>query len=173
MLGLPNMRVLAGVIFFITGISLWALMIFILATSPDEPDTMLGAANGFFFGLVFCFLPLAVVGAFLLYNGMKAHRSDYKPLLAMIRSRGRVQLWEVAGELSRSPDQIKQLIYRAVSENEFDGYICWDDGILYSADVEAVNESRECPRCGGRIEPSGLRILRCTACDTEVFVRRP
>jgi hypothetical protein len=169
MFGIPNLRVLSALILFITGLALWALMVFIMSTDETGRST---AMDGVMFGLIFCFLPLGAVGAVLAWSGLKAHRSDYTPLLAMVQSRGQVQLWQAAQELKCSPDQIRQLIYRAVHQNAFNGYICWDDGILYSAEAQALSDMRQCPRCGGQIRPAGLGVLRCGSCDTEIFLKQ-
>ena len=49
----------------------------------------------------------------------------------------------------------------------------WKAAVLYSGEAGLLGEGKDCPPCGGRLEPAGKGIFKCQHCGAEVFLKKP
>lgn len=97
-------------------------------------------------------------------------QQSLEKLPAIVTTRGRIELAELATELRAPESVVKEWIYRAVQSGKLHGYINWRDGVLYSREAEALRNARSCPNCGGPMELVGRGVVKCHACDAEILV---
>jgi hypothetical protein len=91
-------------------------------------------------------------------------------LLGIINTQGSVHLEDLAIELNEPAGLIRRWIYSLVQNRRFTGYANWDQGILYSADAQAIKSTGRCPNCGGEQEIVGKGVIQCKYCGAEIFI---
>lgn len=133
-----------------------------------------GAILGAF--IAFAFVgPLIGFGIFMFVRGGKeaereSQMAQQRRLLDIVRSRGQVDVRDLALELQSNMDEVKDMVHQLVGLQVFSGYINWDKGVLYSAEASNLRDLKKCENCGGQIELSGKGIAVCPYCGTEYFL---
>jgi hypothetical protein len=135
-------------------------------------------AGGALLGAGLVFVPVAVLAGFGIYNyvqgGKDAVRESavqkQRRLLDILKSRGQVQVSDMALELGVSASEVESLVHQLVGLQVFSGYANWKDGTLYSAEASALRDLSQCKNCGGEITLAGKGIATCRFCGTEYFL---
>lgn len=129
------------------------------------------------FGLIslFLVLPLAGVGVFTLVQGQGeakqlARAKQQRELLSIIKSRGKVDIADVAIEQNLSRERLQEMIHDLVGKGLYSGYINWDQGTLYSSEASKLRELTKCNNCGGQLTIAGKGVIKCPYCGTEYFL---
>lgn len=170
-----NQGRLIGIILVIAGfgIAIIAGLFLAVQVSSDELET-----GGAVVGAGLAFIPVALLLGFGLYmyvkGGEEAEEESVmrkqRELLDILRSRGQVEVHDMALELNVSADTVRELVHQLVGLQVFSGYVNWNDGILYSSDASKLRELKECEKCGAPIELAGKGVLVCRYCGTEYFL---
>ena len=124
------------------------------------------------------FVPIALLagfGIFMYVRGGKEAQEEsvmrrQRQLLDILRSRGQVEIRDMALELNVSVDTVNEMVHQLVGLQVFSGFINWDDGVLYSSDANKLRELKECEKCGAPIKLVGKGVVACQACGTEYFL---
>lgn len=168
-----NFRLFIGLLAIAFGLFLF-LGISISVTDGDYNENM-SDVSFFGFAFIFCFLPFAVIGALLVWNGLRRAESareidQQQKLLNITAARARIALTDLARELKVTPERAKDLLYIVVGRKQFTGHINWNEGILYSDEADELLARQSCMHCGGRITIAGKGVVVCQFCGTEIFV---
>ncbi len=91
-------------------------------------------------------------------------------LLGVVHARGQIHLDALAAELRAPRGLLKDWIYQLVQRGQFSGYINWEEGLLYSADAQALRDQGRCPRCGGELGLAGKGVILCSHCGSEILL---
>jgi hypothetical protein len=169
----PSRTTALGLVLIVAAIILSVLMGAWLISGYREESLrrsglMLGAAMT---GLVA--LPLLGGGVFLLLRGRgetsrMAELKKEQRLLSMVRTQGRVSVSEAALQLDVSRETLKRYLHDLVGKQLFQGYVNWDQDMLYALDASGMG-SGACPNCGGKLELAGKGVIQCPYCGTEIF----
>lgn len=165
-----------GIILIVVGVVVGVLAALFLASGvSSESLTPSGALLGFAIAFLVLVAPLVGFGIFLLVQGGRearryARAEKQRRLLDIVRSRGQVDIHDVAVEMQMSQDAIRDLVHELVGLQVFSGYVNWDKGVLYSAEASRLRELKQCENCGGDIELSGRGVVTCRYCGTEYFL---
>jgi hypothetical protein len=130
---------------------------------------------GFVMGMLFLVLPQWGIGGYLLWKGSQeakvaAVADKQRELLDIIKSRGQVDIGDLAIEMQMSKDQVQAMIHQLVGMGLYSGYINWDEGVLYSREASKLRELTECYHCGGQVKLVGKGVVQCPYCGTEYFL---
>jgi hypothetical protein len=93
-----------------------------------------------------------------------------RQLLDIVKSRGQVDITDLAIEMKSSAESIKQIVHQLVGLGVFSGYVNWDDGTLYSSDARHLRDLKNCEKCGAPIQLVGKGVVKCKFCGTEYFL---
>ncbi len=120
-------------------------------------------------------LPQLGIGVFLLWKGSQeaataAKADKERELLNIVKSRGQVDIRDVAVEMQVSKDEVHDMLHSLVGMGLYSGYINWDEGVLYSSQASQLRELTQCKHCGGQLELAGKGVIRCPFCGTEYFL---
>ena len=120
-------------------------------------------------------LPAFGLGAFLLYRARKEAAenelvSKQRQLLDMITTRGELSISEAVVELQSPKSEVQRWVYNLVGLGVFNGYINWDDGVLYSSEAAQLKDLTECKRCSGEVALAGKGVTKCKHCGTEYYL---
>ncbi len=165
-----------GIVLIVVGVVAGVLAALFLASGvSSESLTPSGALLGFAIAFLVLVAPLVGFGIFLLVQGSRearryAHAEKQRRLLDIVRSRGQVDIYDVAIEMQMSQEAIRDLVHELVGLQVFSGYVNWDKGTLYSAEASRLRELKQCENCGGDIELSGKGVITCRYCGTEYFL---
>lgn len=137
--------------------------------------TTSGAILGLGIAFIVLVAPLVGFGIFMLVQGNReavrlAEAGRQRQLLDIVRSRGQVDVRDLALEMQVSQEEIRALVHRLVGLQVFSGYINWEKGILYSSEARELRELKRCENCGGEITLTGKGVLSCRFCGTEYFL---
>lgn len=137
--------------------------------------TASGAILGLGIAFVVLVAPLVGFGIFMLVQSNReaarlAEAGRQRQLLDIVRSRGQVDVRDLALEMQASQEEIRALVHRLVGLQVFSGYINWEKGILYSSEARELRELKRCENCGGEIALTGKGVLSCRFCGTEYFL---
>ena len=91
-----------------------------------------------------------------------------KAVLELVAAEGQIHLDEISTQLQAPYDLLRDWIYQLVQLHQFNGYINWDDGLLFSLVAEQIADESQCPNCGGKLGLTGDVIL-CQHCGSEIF----
>ncbi len=156
----------------IVGIIITALML----VYYQEGSLTGGAATlGLVLGYLILVLPQLGLGVFLLWKGQQeaavtAKASQQRELLSIVKSRGQIDISEVAIEMHTSKDNVHDMLHELVGMGLYSGYINWDEGILYSRQASQLRDLTQCEHCGGQLELAGKGVIQCPYCGTEYFL---
>lgn len=165
---------LVGIILIVVGLVLAVLAGIWLATQVSAGMSG-GAAT---LGAAIAFVPVALLEGFGLYLVAKGgaeqkqmgEMQKQRQLLDIVKSRGQVDINNLALEMGLPVAQIQNMVHQLVGLQVFSGYVNWDSGILYSEDASKLRELDKCKNCGGEITLAGKGIVRCRFCGTEYFL---
>jgi hypothetical protein len=93
-----------------------------------------------------------------------------RKILDMVKTRGQVDISDIVIELQSGLPAVKDMVYKLVGMGVFSGYVNWDEGVLYSAEVSALRDTTQCKHCGGAVTLAGKGVLKCPFCGTEYFL---
>lgn len=167
---------LVGIILIVVGVLVGLLAAAFLFSGVSSGGlTVPGAILGFFVAFLILVAPLVGFGIFMVIQGgeearRKAHAARQRRLLDIVRSRGQVDIPDVALEMQLGADDIRDMVHQLVGLQVFSGYVNWDKGVLYSAEASHLRELKKCENCGGEIELSGRGVITCRFCGTEYFL---
>ena len=170
-----NQGRLIGIILIVIafGIAVVTSLFIAAQTSADELES-----GGAVVLAAIAFIPIALLAGFGIYlyvrGGREAEEESVmrrqRQLLDILRSRGQVEIRDMALELNVSVDKVNEMVHQLVGLQVFSGYINWADGILYSSEASKLRELKECEKCGAPIELVGKGVVACQACGTEYFL---
>lgn len=92
-----------------------------------------------------------------------------RQLADVVTAHGQITLAELAAELRAPRDLLREWIYALVRRGGFTGYMNWDEGVIYSAEVHKLAAAGRCPRCGGELALAGKGVIQCEHCGSEIF----
>ena len=120
-------------------------------------------------------LPAFGLGVFLLYKSRAETAenelvSKQRQLLDMVTARGELRISDAALELQSPKSEVQRWVYNLVGLGVFNGYINWDDGVLYSSEAAQLKDLTECKRCGGEVALAGKGVTKCKHCGTEYYL---
>ena len=165
-----------GIILIAGGIIVGIIITALMMVYRGEGSLTSGAAMlGWVLGIAVLVLPQLAIGVFLLWKGGKeaatAEKADKeRELLSIVKSRGQVDIRDLAIEMQVSKDEVHDMIHDLVGMGLYSGYINWDEGILYSSQASQLRELTNCNHCGGQLELAGKGVIRCPFCGTEYFL---
>ncbi len=120
-------------------------------------------------------LPAFGLGAFLLYRS-KAEAAEnvlvakQRQLLDMVTTRGELSISAAVVELQSPKSEVQRWVYNLVGLGVFNGYINWDEGVLYSSEAAQLKDLTECMRCGGEVALAGKGVTKYKHCGTEYYL---
>ncbi|MBC7812393.1 MAG: hypothetical protein H7175_14650 [Burkholderiales bacterium] len=166
---------LIGIISLVAGLGIAVLGGVYIAV---QVSSGLMLAGGAVVAAVVIFIPVAVLvgfGILMIQRGgqesaQESTMQKQRQLLDIVKSRGQINIDDVALEMRSSRDDIKDMVYQLVGLQVFSGYINWDNGILYSAEASKLRELQRCENCGGEIKLVGKGVVKCRFCGTEYFL---
>lgn len=166
---------LIAIIAFVFGFGIAALagLFFAVQTAAGELSS-----GGLIVGAFVAFIVVAPIFGFGVYMFVQASKEDVREsamakqrrLLDIVRTRGQVELHDLAIELGSSVDEVKTFVYDLVGMQVFSGYVNWDKGVLYSSDASKLRDLNECENCGAPISLAGKGVIACQYCGTEYFL---
>ncbi len=165
-----------GIILIAGGIIVGIIITALMLVYRGEGSLTSGAATlGWVLGIAVLVLPQLAIGIFLLWKGGQeaatAEQADkQRELLSIVKSRGQVDIRDVAIEMQVSKDDVQDMIHDLVGMGLYSGYINWDEGVLYSSQASQLRELTQCNHCGGQLELAGKGVIRCPFCGTEYFL---
>jgi hypothetical protein len=165
-----------GIILIAGGIIVGIVVTVLMMVYRGEGSLTAGAATlGWVLGIAVLVLPQLAIGVFLLWKGTQeaaaAKQADaQRELLSIVKSRGQVDIGDVAIEMQVSKDEVQDMIHDLVGMGLYSGYINWDEGTLYSSQANQLRELTHCKHCGGELELAGKGVIRCPYCGTEYFL---
>ena len=165
-----------GIILIAGGIIVGIIITALMMVYSREGSLTTGAATlGWVLGIAVLVLPQLGIGAFLLWKGSQeaatAEKADKeRELLNIVKSRGQVDIRDVAIEMQVSKDEVHDMLHDLVGMGLYSGYINWDEGVLYSSQASQLRELTQCKHCGGQLELAGKGVIRCPFCGTEYFL---
>lgn len=170
-----NQGRLIGIILVVIGFGVAMIAgLFLAVQVSNEELSAGGAVVGA--GLAFIVIaPLLGFGLFFYVKGGQEAEEEstmeqQRQLLDIVRSRGQIEIPELAIEIGVSVDIVEDLVHQLVGLQVFSGYINWDDGVLFSSDARLLQELKECKKCGAPIELVGKGVVQCKFCGTEYFL---
>jgi hypothetical protein len=168
---------MAGIpISVVLGIIVGLIITLLMNTYTREGSLSSGAATlGFAIGFLVLVLPQLAIGVFLLWKGGReadtAEKANkQRELLNIVKSRGQVDIGDLAIEMQMNRDEIQDMIHQLVGMGLYSGYINWDEGTLYSQQASKLRELTNCLNCGGELELAGKGVIQCPYCGTEYFL---
>ena len=171
-----NQGRLIGIILIIIGFSIAIISGLFLAVQSSSDAGLSG--GGAVVGAGLAFIPIALfvgVGIFMYVKGGQEAEEEsvmekQRQIMDIVRSRGEVNINDLALEVNSSVDSVKGLVHQLVGLQVFSGYINWKDGTLYSAEASNLRELSSCKNCGGEIQLVGKGVVACPYCGTEYFL---
>jgi hypothetical protein len=170
-----NQGRLIGVMMIVVGfgVAIIAGLYLAVQVSNDELE-----AGGAVVGAALAFIvvaPFVGFGIFMFVKGGQEAEEEsvmqkQRQLLDIVKSRGQVDVNNLALELNLSVDKVQNLVHQLVGLQVFSGYINWDDGTLFSSEASNLHDLQECKKCGAPIELVGKGVVACRFCGTEYFL---
>jgi uncharacterized membrane protein len=166
---------LFGILLTILGLGITAIAGLWISSNLSSGTLEPGGAllTAFFVFVVVAILLIAGIYLFL-RSGREAQRQSemetQRRLIDIVKSRGEVDVHQLALELHTPMDMVKSLTHQLVGLGVFSGYVNWDAGTLYSADAKALREMERCKNCGGELKLVGKGVITCPYCGTEYFL---
>jgi len=166
---------LIGIILIVIGFGIAMIVgVFLAFQVSNEQMGPAGAVVGAFVA----FIPVAVLVGFGIYMFVQGGKEEViestmrkqRQLLDIVKSRGQVEISNLALEMNVNADQVKAMVHELVGLQVFSGYINWDKGVLYSSEASQLRELTQCKNCGGEIKLVGKGVVACPFCGTEYFL---
>jgi len=166
---------LIGIVLMVIGFGIAMIAGVFLAFQVSNEQ--MGAA-GALVGALVAFIPVAVLVGFGIYMFVQGGKEavvestmrKQRELLDIVKSRGQVNVSDLALEMKTNVDDVKAMVHELVGLQVFSGYINWNDGILYSSEASQLRELTKCKNCGGEITLAGKGVVVCRFCGTEYFL---
>lgn len=166
---------LIGVVLGVIGLGVALIAGLWLALQVSSGDLTSGGAV---VGAFLTFIPVGLLVGFGIYlfnrgdieSKEESEMLKQRQLLDIVKSRGRVTIPDLALEMQVNAVKLKDMVHQLVGLGVFSGYINWDEGTLYSAEVASLKTLSQCNNCGGEISLVGRGIVRCRFCGTEYFL---
>ncbi|MCA9950281.1 MAG: hypothetical protein KDE48_11590 [Anaerolineales bacterium] len=165
-----------GLILIAGGIIVAIIITALMLVYYNEGSLTGGAATlGLVLGYLILVLPQLGFGIFLLWKGQQetavaAKANKQRQLLDIVKSRGQIDISEVAIEMQTSKDAVHDMLHQLVGMGLYSGYINWDEGVLYSREASQLRDLTKCEHCGGQVELAGKGVIQCPYCGTEYFL---
>ncbi len=165
-----------GMILVGAGIAVGVLAGTLMATYVAGGELSAGAAVlGFTLAGVAVVLPLVGGGAYLWLQGAReaatlARLRQERRLLDVVKTRGQIDIAELALELNLDRQQTQARLDDLVGKGLFSGYVNWDEGVLYSEQASRLRDLTRCNVCQGELTLAGQGVIRCPYCGTEYFL---
>ncbi len=165
-----------GIILIAGGIIVGIIIFVLMRTYVGEGSLTQGAATlGMTLGFLVLVLPQLGFGTFLLWKGgqeakVSAQANRQRELLNIVKSRGQVNIGDVAIEMQASKDDVQDMLHQLVGMGLYSGYINWDEGVLYSQQASQLRDLTQCKHCGGQLALAGKGVVQCPYCGTEYFL---
>lgn len=165
-----------GIVLLIGGVVVTGIIALLMSVYRAEGALTSGAATlGFVIGFLVLALPQLGFGAFLLLRGRQEAASaetatKQRKMLGIIKTRGQVNIADLAIDMRSSRDEIQDMLYELVNMGLYSGYINWTEGTLYSSEASELRNLDRCKNCGGQLELAGKGVIRCPYCGTEYFL---
>lgn len=171
-----NQGRLIGIVLMVVGFGIAVIAGLFLAVQAGSDEGLSG--GGVVVGAGLAFIPIALFVGFGIFmyvkGGQEAEEESVmekqRQLLDIVRSRGQVNINNLAIEMNTNIDAVKNMVHQLVGLQVFSGYIDWKDGTLYSSEASNLRELENCKNCGGEIELVGKGVVACPFCGTEYFL---
>jgi hypothetical protein len=169
-----NSARLLGIVLMVAGFGIAIVAGLFLAVQIQDGLTGGGAVLGG--GIAFIVVTVLVgFGIFMYVKGgqttaQASEMQKQRQLLDIVKSRGQVDIADLAIEMKASADSVKNMVHQLVGLGVFSGYVNWEDGTLYSSDARHLRELKNCEKCGAPIELVGKGVVMCKFCGTEYFL---
>lgn len=171
-----NQGRLIGIVLMVVGFGIAIIAGLFLAVQAGSDEGLSG--GGVVVGAGLAFIPIALFVGFGIFmyvkGGQEAEEESVmekqRQLLDIVRSRGQVNINNLAIEMNTNIDAVKNMVHQLVGLQVFSGYIDWKDGTLYSSEASNLRELENCKNCGGEIELVGKGVVACPFCGTEYFL---
>lgn len=167
---------LVGLITIVVGVMVGVLaVVYVAVNMASGMLTAGGGILGLAIALLVIVAPLVGFGIYMLVQGnqdvkAQARAAEQRRLLDIVRSRGQVDIADLAVEMQVSPEALRDMVHQLVGLQVFSGYVNWDKGTLYSAEARSLRELEKCRNCGGEIELAGKGVVTCRFCGTEYYL---
>lgn len=111
---------------------------------------------------------LVVIAGILWLRAIHVGKTERAAVLEMriaeaVRTRGMVQLKNLASEWQMPESSIRLHLERLVGMQLLEGRVDWDKGIVYAPYAQP---GQSCPRCGGEVKSVGKDLARCLHCGS-------
>jgi hypothetical protein len=170
-----NQTRLLGIILGVVGLGV-ALIAGLWLASQVSAGAL--TSGGAIVGAAFAFIPVALLlgfGVYFFNRGAievldETMMQKQRRLLDIVKSRGKVNVSELAIEMQLTADAVRDMVHQLVGLQVFSGYVNWQDGVLYSDEAANLRELNNCRNCGGEITLVGRGVIACRFCGTEYFL---
>jgi hypothetical protein len=165
-----------GFVLIAGGIIVAIVVVALMTVYRNEGSLTGGAAVlGMAIGIIVLALPQLGFGVYLLSRGQSeavtaARAGKQRQLLGVVKTRGKVDVSELAIELQASRQEVQDMIHELVGMGLFSGYINWEKGMLYSREASQLRELSRCLNCNGQLTLAGKGVVTCPFCGTEYFL---
>ncbi len=164
-----------GILLTVLGIGIAAIAGLWIASNLSEGTLEAGGALLSAFLVFILVAGLLITGIYFFLRSRNEAQAQsametQRKLIDIVKSRGEVDVHQLAIELSTPVDRVKSLTHQLVGLGVFSGYVNWDSGTLYSADARALRELEKCKNCGGALKLVGKGVITCPYCGTEYFL---
>ena len=165
-----------GIILIVAAVGVLLLSGVLLAAYYIEGSLTIGAALlGFVIANIVLVIPLMAGGILSLSKAKREsveedESKDLRMILDAVKAKGRVDISDLVIEMQSDAETVKEKVYTLVGMGIFEGYINWDEGILYSEDAAELRNLEECKNCNGKLSLVGKGIVACPFCGTEYFL---
>ncbi|MBN1120994.1 MAG: hypothetical protein JXJ17_07945 [Anaerolineae bacterium] len=149
--------------------------VWIAATVAEGSLRVSGAAVGFALLNVVLVIPLLAGGILVLSRAKREvvdeeESKELRTILDAVKTRGQVEISQLVIDLQSDRETVRDQIYQLVGMGIFEGYVNWDEGVLYSEDAAELRNLEECKNCNGKLSLVGKGIVACPFCGTEYFL---
>src|SRR5262245_52003995 len=135
---------LIGFILIVFGVLVFlgCSLVSITSSMEAEGSNIGGIVLGIFISLVVA-LPLVGGGLYLLVQSRseaaeQVEATRQRKILDMVKTRGQVKISDLVIEVRSDSDQVRQEIYTIVGMGLLQGYVNWDEGVLYSQEASQL-----------------------------------
>lgn len=167
---------LIGIVLMTVGFGIAVIAGLFLAMQSSSGAIQTG--GGVLVGAFLAFIPVSLLVGFGIFmyvkGGQEAEQisemEKQRKLLDIVKTRGKVNLHDVAIDMQSDVETVKSLVYQLVGLQVFTGYVNWNEGMLYSEQASNLRDLHECKNCGAPIELVGKGVIACKFCGTEYFL---